>query len=70
MSKVLLLPAPHQVFTCARHRINSPYCRLSLRAWLDNLTKEDFVSDYFTIKLSDPYDLYAFLVEEARVGLD
>ncbi|MGQ9621411.1 MAG: hypothetical protein ACUVTX_10575, partial [Bacteroidales bacterium] len=48
----------------AMPQVNSPYCRVFVRAWLDNFTKEDFVSDYFTIQLSAPYELYAFAVDE------
>ncbi|MGB9722171.1 MAG: hypothetical protein ACPL28_11925, partial [bacterium] len=36
----------------------------------DNFTKVDCVSDYFTIRLNAPYDLYCFARDEARVGLD
>ncbi len=51
-------------------QVNSPYCRFFVRAWLDNFIKVDDISDYFTIQLNAPYDLYAFAVDESKVGLD
>ncbi|MEO0127965.1 MAG: hypothetical protein ABIL44_09475 [candidate division WOR-3 bacterium] len=37
---------------------------------MDNFIKVDDISDYFTIQLNAPYDLYAFAVDESKVGLD
>ncbi|MEO0094988.1 MAG: hypothetical protein ABIL66_03755 [candidate division WOR-3 bacterium] len=51
-------------------QVNSPYCRVFVRAWLDNFIKVDDISDYFTIRLDAPYDLYCFEKDESKVGLD
>lgn len=54
-------------------QVNSDYCRVAVTVQLDNVMSsfEIYdVSDAFTIQLNAPYDLYAFAVGEARVGLD
>ncbi|MEO0137394.1 MAG: hypothetical protein ABIL40_02315 [candidate division WOR-3 bacterium] len=57
----------------AMPQVNSPYCRVSVTVQLDNVMlplEIADVSDYFTIRLDAPYDLYAFAVDESKVGLD